>query len=179
MGVGCVAQGDGKVFFFGLVRDNCWDGVICIALGARMGVQMGVFPVVIANASQSSTRLPLLTQRSPPPRQRRASPLQQKQAIRGSEHAPRAWRTLRTNRGPSTLQHRPNDGLDHRGVGQRTSCPLGSEGIFICCSSDIREFTHLVAQRTKLPACFPKSVTTIAVIAKSGTEMDGYARRFI
>lgn len=112
VGVGDVAQGDGKVFFFGLVRDNCWDGVICIALGARMGV----FPVVIANASQSSTRLPLLTQRSPPPRQRRASPLQQKQAIRGSEHAPRAWRTLRTNRGPSTLQHRPNDGLDHRGL---------------------------------------------------------------
>lgn len=51
-------------FFFGLVRDNCWDGVICIALGvgvgARVGVQTGVFPVVIANASQSSTPLPLL-----------------------------------------------------------------------------------------------------------------------
>lgn len=66
-GVGGVAQGDGKVFFFWLGSGQLlgWGDLHCIAgvgvrVGARMGVQMGVFPVVIANDSQSSTPLPLL-----------------------------------------------------------------------------------------------------------------------
>lgn len=39
------------------------------------------------------------------------------------------------------------------GVGQRTSCPLETEGTFIC-SSDTRQFTHFVAAEDQAPSLF-------------------------